>query len=84
MATLREIRVSRLLSIRALAELAGVSPFTVVEVEARRRRPRYSTMGHLAVALGVEPTEVDEFREALEMAARGAERNQVEEGQHVD
>ena len=69
MATLREERVRRLLSVRALARRAGVAPTTVHLVESGRRAPQFLTIERLSRALGVEPGEVDEFRAALAAAA---------------
>ena len=68
MTTLREARIRRLLSIRALAGRAGVVTRTVVEIEAGRQAPRFATMRRLADALGVAPEEIDEFRAAIEAA----------------
>ena len=71
MPTLREVRIRRLLSIRALAEAAGVATRTIVQTEAGRQSPRLVTMRRLADALGVAPEEVDEFRAAIERAVEG-------------
>ena len=68
---LREVRIRRLLSIRRLAELAGLSPNTVHSVETGRRQPHYDTMAQIAGALDVEPTEIDEFRAAMDAALEG-------------
>jgi transcriptional regulator with XRE-family HTH domain len=65
MASLRRLRVERLLTIRELAQRAGVAPSTVYLIEAGRTRPSFRVIRRLAVALGVEPQTVDEFREAL-------------------
>ena len=67
MPRLREVRISRLLSMRQLAKLAGLSPTTIYLIESGRRLPQYETMRRLAEALRVEPGDVEEFR-----AARGA------------
>ena len=71
MPTLREIRVRRLLSMRQLAQEAEVAPTTVYLIEAGQRLPHYATMRKLAAALEVEPSEVDEFRAAMEAALEG-------------
>lgn len=75
MATLREARASKLLSIRDLAARAGVSPRTVVQIEAGRLTPRFVTMRKLAAALEIKPAAIDEFAAAIRRAAgrRGAE-----------
>ena len=70
MATLREERVRRLLSVRALAKRAGVAPTTVHLIETGRRRPQYLTIHRLSEALGVDPVEVEEFRAVLEATQR--------------
>ena len=71
MPTLREVRAQRVLTIRDLAQRAGVATRTIVEVEAGRVVPRFVTVRKLAAALGVEPAEVDEFRAAIERAVEG-------------
>ena len=79
MATLREERVRRLLSVRQLAKRAGVAPTTVHLLETGRRRPQFLTIERLSRALGVEPGAVDEFRAALDAAARTGTRENAEE-----
>ena len=59
MATLREIRERNALSQRDLARLAGVSPTTILHIEAGRRRARPSTRRKLAKALRVLPRDID-------------------------
>ena len=66
---MREERVKRLLSVRALAERAGVAPTTVHLIETGRRAPQYLTIEKLSRALAVNAAEVSEFREALKAAA---------------
>jgi transcriptional regulator with XRE-family HTH domain len=68
MASLRAVRAARLLSIRALAQQAGVAPSTVYLIEAGRTTPRFPVIRRLAAALGVEPGAIDEFRRAIEAA----------------
>jgi DNA-binding XRE family transcriptional regulator len=58
---LREERLRHFLSIRDLAKQAGVSPHTIVEVEAGRRVPYFVTARKIAAALGVNPGDIDEF-----------------------
>jgi transcriptional regulator with XRE-family HTH domain len=69
--TLHEARVRRLWSIRELATQAGVATRTIVQIEAGRIVPRYSTMRKIAAALGMEPTEIAEFAAAVEEAVEG-------------
>jgi DNA-binding XRE family transcriptional regulator len=66
MPSLRELRLNQLLSQRDLAHQAGVTQKTLVDLELGRVEPRLLTMRKLAAALGVEPLEVDEFRQAIE------------------
>jgi DNA-binding XRE family transcriptional regulator len=68
MPSLREVRAARLLSIRELAQQAGVAPSTIYLIETDRVTPRPRVIRQLAAALGVEPTVVDEFRHAIERA----------------
>ncbi len=70
MPCLRNLRVAHLLSIRELAEQAGVAPSTIALIEAGRSTPRGRVIRRLATALDVEPAAVDEFRQAMERAQR--------------
>ncbi len=63
--TLRRARSARMLTIRTLADKAGVSPYTVHQVECGARPPRLATIRRLSDALGVEPETVAEFRRVL-------------------
>jgi DNA-binding XRE family transcriptional regulator len=72
MATLRAVRLGQALSQRDLARVAKVAQKTVVDIELGRVEPQLKTIRTLAAALGVEPQEVDEFREAL--AAKSGRR----------
>ena len=65
MASLRQVRVARLLSIRELAQRAGIAPSTVYLLEAGRSRPSLRVIRKLCSALAVEPEAVDEFREVV-------------------
>jgi transcriptional regulator with XRE-family HTH domain len=55
---LREIRTRRLLIQEELAEKAGVSAATVVNVERNNQEPHFRTIRKLARALNVDPTEL--------------------------
>src|SRR5262249_5577207 len=68
MPTLRELRADRLLSIRELAERAGVAPSSIYLIEVGRVTPRVSMMRRLATALDVDPEAVAEFRQAMAAA----------------
>jgi transcriptional regulator with XRE-family HTH domain len=65
MTRLRDIRRGKLISIEALAELAGVSTKTIVEIELGRSLPRLRTIKKLSEALEVEPASVEEFAAAI-------------------
>jgi len=65
---LREARLSQLLSIRALAEKADVSPRTIVQIEQRRTVPTLKTARKISSALGAEPREIDEFSSMIREA----------------
>ncbi len=69
MPTLKEARAERLLSVRALAEKAGVAFSTVHLIETGRSVPRFGVIQKLSTALGVEPREIEEFAKAIDRAA---------------
>ena len=74
MTALAALRRQRAWSQRDLAKQAGVSPSVIVQLETGRTRyPKYKVIRALAAALGVEPREVDEFRQMVdsEPAPRG-------------
>ena len=68
MPTLQELRLRRLWSQRELAKQAGVAEGTIVAAEAGRRPPRLLTMRRIAEALGVDWTEIAEFRATVDAA----------------
>jgi transcriptional regulator with XRE-family HTH domain len=55
---LRELRVGRALSLRALAQRSGVAFDTINKLELGHRPARLVTIRKLAEALGVEPKEL--------------------------
>jgi transcriptional regulator with XRE-family HTH domain len=55
---LRELRIERALSLRALGERSGVAYDTINKLELGRRPAHASTIRKLAEALGVEPQEL--------------------------
>jgi transcriptional regulator with XRE-family HTH domain len=57
---LRTLRERRFLSHRDLAKRAGVSPTTILNLEAGRVEAQRSTVRKLAEALEVDPTELVE------------------------
>jgi transcriptional regulator with XRE-family HTH domain len=56
--SLRDLRVERALSLRALGERSGVAYDTINKLELGRRPAHASTIRKLADALGVEPREL--------------------------
>ncbi len=60
------LRRRRVLTQRQLAERAGITHATVVALEKGRGRPQATTMRKVAAALDVEPSDVAEFRRAIE------------------
>jgi transcriptional regulator with XRE-family HTH domain len=55
---LRELRLERALTLRALGEISGVAYDTINKLELARRPAHASTVRKLADALGVEPKEL--------------------------
>ena len=72
MMTLKEARAARLLTIRELAEQAGVAPSTVYLIEHGRTVPQFSVIRRLADALEVKPAEIEEFAAAIEERGKEA------------
>ena len=52
----KEARMRRLLTQEELAEKAGVSPSTIVNIERDQTVPHFRTIRKLAEALNVDPT----------------------------
>ena len=71
MQTLKAVRAARLLTIRRLAERAGVAPATVYLIENGRSVPRFDAIQKLSAALDVEPGDIAEFQAAIEGVATG-------------
>ena len=71
MLTLKEARAERLLTVRALAERAGVAFSTVHLIETGKSTPRFDAIQKIAAALGMEPREIAEFAAAIDGVARG-------------
>jgi transcriptional regulator with XRE-family HTH domain len=55
---LKQVRTRRLLTQEELAEKAGVSAATVVNIERNNQEPQFRTIRKLARALDVDPTEL--------------------------
>src|SRR5579872_4276678 len=67
---LRELRLSRVLTQKELAQAAGVSKKTVNDVERFKIRPHPQTLRKIARALGVEPGQLAEHLERREPLER--------------
>lgn len=63
---LRDIRVSRFLSMARLSRMADLSVSTIRDIEAGRHRPSLITCAKLAAALEIPAEEIDECREEIE------------------
>ncbi len=66
---LRAVWADRVLSMRELADAAGMASSTIALTEAGRTTPRPASMRRIARALGVHPQAISEFRRALEAGA---------------
>jgi transcriptional regulator with XRE-family HTH domain len=55
---LKNVRTRRLLTQEELADKAGVSAATVVNIERNNQEPHFRTIRKLARALNIEPTEL--------------------------
>jgi transcriptional regulator with XRE-family HTH domain len=55
---LKNTRIRRLLTQEELAEKAGVSAATVVNIERNNQEPHFRTIRKLAKALDIDPTEL--------------------------
>jgi DNA-binding XRE family transcriptional regulator len=53
------------MTIRELAQHAGVAPSTIYMIESGRSLPRLSVARRLAEALGIDPLLVEEFRGSI-------------------
>jgi len=71
MPSLKEARVARLLTMRELAQKAGVSLATIYGVEAGRSTPTLRVIRSLGEALEVDPGEIHELASALDVHRNG-------------
>ena len=67
---LHEARARRLLSVRKLAEAAGVAPATVYHIEHGRTAPSFRAIRDISAALDMDPLDIEEF--AAVIAGTGA------------
>jgi transcriptional regulator with XRE-family HTH domain len=68
---LREARARRLLSVRRLAEAAGVAPATIYHIEHGRTNPSFRAIRDISAALDVDPLDVEEFAAVIEGTGAG-------------
>ena len=62
---LKDLRLKQRLAQVDLAELAGVSNHTIMNIEKQYYRPATETISAVANALQVDPMDVDEFRASM-------------------
>ena len=67
---LRELRITNVMTQKDLAERAGVAAITIAAIERGVQLPSPKTSRKLAEALGIEPTEIDEVKEAIDRALK--------------
>ena len=71
MVSLQEARTRRLLSVRKLAERAGVAPATVYHIEHGKTTPSFRAIRDLSAALEMDPLDIDEFAAVIEGTGAG-------------
>ena len=62
---LRELRINQRKTQSELAELAGITQVTVSHIECNAFPPKLDTMLKGSKALGVELTDIDEFKQRI-------------------
>ena len=67
---LREARAKKLLTARELAEQSGVSETNIYRIEHGKWLPSLPTVRKLSRVLAIGPEEVEEFKAAIDKAAR--------------
>lgn len=66
--TLREWRVAKLIGVKELAARAGTSNKTITDIEyGRKKRLLLRTVKRISQALDVNPRDIREFRDQLEL-----------------
>jgi transcriptional regulator with XRE-family HTH domain len=69
--TLKEARMLRLLSVRKLAEAAGVAPATIYHIEHGRTTPSFRAIRDISEALDLDPLDIDEFAAVIRGTGAG-------------
>ena len=67
---LRELRAKKLLTVRELARQSGTSEDGLYRIERGQWLPSLTTVRKLSATLNVDPEEVEEFKAAIDKAAR--------------
>ncbi len=62
---LSKIRIAKHLTQEDLAELSGVAVETISHIERGKHPPRLDTMLKISRSLGVELTDIDEFKQRI-------------------
>jgi len=62
---LRELRINQRKTQSELAELAGITTPTISHIECNTFPPTIDTMVKVSKALGVELTDIDEFKQRI-------------------
>ena len=81
MKPLREWRAEKLLSVRDLARIAGVSNKTINQIEGGHGVPTFRTIRRITTALDVDAGHVEEFARAIEH--RGKDRALINPGRSL-
>lgn len=68
---LSEARTRRLLSVRKLAEAAGVAPATIYHIEHGRTTPSFRAIRDISAALNMDPLDIEEFAAVIEGTGAG-------------
>ena len=68
---LSEARRRNLLSVRRLAEAAGVAPATVYHIEHGRTTPSFRAIRDISAALQMDPLDIEEFAAVIEGTGAG-------------
>jgi len=67
---LRILRVRKLLTAKELATQSGVAESNIYAIELGKWLPSLATIKKLSIVLGKDPTEVTEFKAAIEKRAK--------------
>ena len=68
---MKEARAKKLYTMRALADVSGVSLATIRNIEQGKVTPSLGVIQKLVTKLEIDPEEIDEFRMGIEAASRG-------------